>query len=79
MKPARTSGPGEARLREVIQRQKQRTRREDPRPYDNDWGWWVEARIAKLETGQLWLIRIATGALVAQVLKIACETVGLVP
>jgi hypothetical protein len=53
----------------VIQRQKQRTRREDPRPYDNDWGWWVEARLQRLENGQMWLIRIAAGALAAETIR----------
>jgi hypothetical protein len=70
--------PGETRLWEVIQRQKQRTRREDPRPYDNDW-WWVEARLPRLETGQMWLIRIAVGALIAEVIRIGCQNYGLVP
>jgi hypothetical protein len=69
VKPARTSGPGETRLREVIQRQKQRTRGEDPRPYDDDWGWWVEARLQRLENGQMWLIRIAAGALAAETIR----------
>jgi hypothetical protein len=63
----------------VIQRQKLRTRREDPRPYDNDWGWWVEARLRRLETGQLWLIRIAGAALAAEIIRIGCQTFGLVP
>jgi hypothetical protein len=69
--------PGETRLREAIQTQKQRTRREDPRPYDNDWGWWIEYRLRRLENGQKWLIRFAIGALAAEVVRIAAATLGL--
>jgi len=69
--------PGEQYLKEVIHKQKARTRTEDPRPYDDNWGWWVEARLHRLENGQLWLIRIAGGALAAQVIRILCETIGL--
>ncbi|MFW6136370.1 MAG: hypothetical protein ACOC7N_06075 [Chloroflexota bacterium] len=71
--------PGEAHLREVIHRQQQRTRRDDPRPYDNDWGWWVEARLERLENAQLWLIRIAAGALAAEIIRILLQTTGLAP
>ncbi|MFO7743426.1 MAG: hypothetical protein R6X31_14060 [Anaerolineae bacterium] len=71
--------PGEAHLREVIQKQKCRARRDDPHPYDPDWGWWVEARLQRLENGQMWLIRIAGGALVAQIVRILLQTTGLAP
>jgi hypothetical protein len=39
----------------------------------------VEDRIVRLEKGQTWLIRIAIGALVAEILRIAAVTVGLGP
>jgi len=71
--------PGEERLKEVIRKQKARTRQDDPRPYDADWGWWVESRLHRLETGQLWLIRIAGAALAAQILRLLWDAVGLVP
>jgi len=70
-------GPGEERLRRVIRSRTHWARREDPRPYDSDWGWWIESRIARLEKGQTWLVRIAIGALVAEILRIAGEAAGL--
>jgi len=69
--------PSEERLRDVIVSGQQRPRSEDPCPYDDDWGWWVEERIARLENGQAWLIRIAMGALVAEIIRIISVTGGL--
>jgi hypothetical protein len=75
--------PGERRLREQLRRsaraRRHRARSEDPRPYDDDWGWWIEDRIARLENGQTWLIRIAIGALVAEIIRIITVTTGLGP
>ena len=78
---------GEERLRDAIRRRCGpafgertpigRARSEDPRPYDEDWGWWIEERIARLENGQTWLIRIAIGALVAEIIRIITVTAGL--
>jgi hypothetical protein len=68
---------GEKRLRQAIRTRGGRARREDPRPYDADWGWWIEARIVRLENGQTWLIRIAIGALVAEIIRIAMAAAGL--
>ena len=70
---------GERKLREALRSRRRAARSEDPRPYDDDWGWWVEDRIARLEKGQTWLIRIAIGALVAEIIRIAAVTVGLSP
>jgi hypothetical protein len=69
--------PGDERLRNAILARRHQARSEDPRPYDNDWGWWVEARMAKLETGQAWLIRVAIGALAAEIIRILAEACGL--
>jgi hypothetical protein len=52
-------------------------RADDPKPYDFAWGWWIEERITRLENGQTWLIRIAIGALVAEVLRIIMAATGL--
>ena len=68
---------GEDRLRAVIQRRRQQARRDDPHPYDNDWGWWIEERIARLENGQTWLIRVAISALAAEILRIIAIATGL--
>ena len=70
-------GPGEERLRALLRSRGAGARHEDPRPYDDDWGWWIEGRIARLEKGQTWLIRIAIGALVAEIIRIASATAGL--
>jgi len=68
---------GEDKLREVIRQRRQLARDRDPRPYDDSWGWWIEERIARLENGQTWLIRIAIGALVAEIIRIICVATGL--
>ena len=73
--------PGEKALREAIARRRRRrdARAEDPRPYDDTWGWWIEERVRRLETGQMWLIRIAIGALAAEIIRTICTTFGLTP
>lgn len=74
---SKNTSSGEARLKAVIARRRAAARSEDPRPYDDAWGWWIEERIARLESGQLWLIRIGIGALVAEVIRILCMALGL--
>jgi hypothetical protein len=72
--------PGEERLRAALRRHRDhRARVDDPRPYDNDWGWWMEKRLARLETQSRWLIGLAGAALVAEVLRVALNALGLVP
>lgn len=72
--------PGEERLRAAIRRHRDRQARiDDPEPYDNDWGWWIEKRLARLETQSKWLIGLAGAALVAEVLRVALSALGLVP
>jgi hypothetical protein len=73
-----TLKPGEKRLQEALQRRRERVsaRRECPVPYDDDWGWWVEQRLARLEKGQAWLIRIALGALAAEALRILLDVLS---
>jgi hypothetical protein len=36
-----------------------------PKP-DDQWGVWVEYRLKRLEDGQVWMLRVILGALVAQ-------------
>ena len=69
--------PGERKLQEVIQRQRTRARTADPRPYDDDWGWWVEGRLHRLEDGQRWLIRLAGAALATQVIRVLGHAAGI--
>jgi hypothetical protein len=68
---------GEKRLRRALRSHRRPARSEDPRPYDDDWGWWIEGRIARLENGQTWLIRIAIGALMAEIIRIVTVAAGL--
>ena len=69
---------GEDRLRKAIHRrlsprrggiQGGPARRDAPQPYDDDWGWWIEQRLTRLESGQKWLIGLAISTLVATILK----------
>ncbi len=77
MNRRRAYGPGEERLRQLLRSRRDGARHEDPRPYDDDWGWWIEGRIARLEKGQTWLIRVAIAALVAEIIRIAGAAAGL--
>jgi hypothetical protein len=72
--------PGNARLLEAVARTRRKqsdARDEDPKPYDPAWGWWIEERIARLENGQTWLIRIAVGALVAEIIRMIMVATGI--
>jgi hypothetical protein len=65
---------GEDRLRAAIRRKSARpARRSDPQPYDDDWGWWIEQRLARLEVQIKWLVGLAAGALAAEVIRLALE------
>jgi hypothetical protein len=68
---------GDSRLKAAIARRKDQARSEDPKPYDPAWGWWIEERIARLENGQTWLIRIAVGALVAEIIRMIMVATGI--
>ena len=80
-KPARKPrGSGEERLHAAIKRHRDRRARvTDPQPYDSDWGWWMEKRLARLETQSRWLLGLAGAALAAKVLPVALGALGLVP
>jgi hypothetical protein len=52
-------------------------RSETPRPYDDDWGWWVDQRLARLEQQIKWLVGLAGGALAAEVVRLALAAWGL--
>ena len=72
-------GPGETHLRQALRARRGRARKDDPHPYDDDWGWWIEQRLSRLETQTKWLIGLATGALAAEVLRVALQAFGLGP
>ncbi len=80
-KPARRHREsGEERLQSAIRRHRDRQARiTDPQPYDSDWGWWIEKRLARLETQSRWLLGLAGAALAAEVLRVALTALGLVP
>jgi hypothetical protein len=68
---------GDEKLKVAIARRQQAARDQDPKPYDNAWGWWIEERIARLENGQTWLIRIAIGALAAEIIRMIMAATGI--
>ena len=72
-------GPGEQKLRAAIHRQQQPARQDDPCPYDNDWGWWIDKRLHRLEHQIRWIIALAASALAAEVLRILLAALGLLP
>ena len=66
--------PGEQRLRAAVQRRQTHARKRDPEPYDDTWGWWIDNRLGRIENSQKWLIRIAAGILVAEIIRAAFAT-----
>lgn len=62
---------GEEYLAEVLRKRREKTRQDEPAPYDDDWGWWIEKRLARIEDGQRWIIRLAGGILIAEVIRAA--------
>ena len=79
MGPPRKAGRGEERLRAAVRRHRDRTRKEDPQPYDHDWGWWIEQRLSRLESQLRWLVTLAGGALAAEAIRIGLEALGILP
>jgi hypothetical protein len=74
--------PGEKRLRQALEgrtRAKARARTRDPEPYEDDWGWWIEKRLARLEKRLNWIVVLAGGALAAETIRIGLAALGLVP
>ena len=63
--------PGEQRLRHALQRRKKPARTAKPEPYDDDWGWWIDQRIGRLETQIKWLVGLAATTLATEVVRIA--------
>ena len=65
--------PGEKRLRDAVKRRSNTARTEKPEPYDNDWGWWIDQRLRRLETQIKWLVGLAATTLAAEVIRVASE------
>lgn len=71
-------GPGERRLHAAIQRRRDRAARSaDPTPYDDAWGWWIEERLGRLETGVKVIIGLVVTTLAAEAIRILFEAVNL--
>jgi hypothetical protein len=62
--------PGERRLLDAIQRRKRPARTECPRPYDADWGWWIEQRLGRVESQIKWLLGIALTTLTTEIIRV---------
>jgi hypothetical protein len=52
-------------------------RTDDPKPYDDVWGWYIELRLDRMEAQIKWLLALAAGALVAEVIRVALAALGL--
>jgi hypothetical protein len=80
--PPGRRGPGEEKLRATLRRHRDSgfsagARKKDPAPYDSDWGWWIEKRLARLEKQIRWLVGLAAAALAAEAIRIALAAFGL--
>jgi hypothetical protein len=64
-------GRGERRLKQALARRRRRSpRRDRPRPYDENWGWWMEDRLGRVETQIKWLVGLAATTLATEVLRV---------
>jgi hypothetical protein len=63
--------PGEQHLRRAVRQIAPRPpRRQEPQPYDEDWGWWIQERLKRIETQMKWLLGLALSALAGEVIRI---------
>jgi hypothetical protein len=71
---------GEERLRASLNALGKRgqARHDDPQPYDEDWGWWIESRLRRIEEQNTWLLRLSLGVLAAEGLRIALAAAGVI-
>ena len=72
-----SKGPGEARLVHAIRKRKPNTRQDDPQPYDTDWGWWINTRLARVEAKLKWILGLALTTLAAEIVRIVLATANL--
>lgn len=68
---------GETRLRNAIRNRRSRTRHDDPKPYDTDWGWWIDTRLARVEAKLKWILGLALTTLAAEIIRIILATANL--
>lgn len=68
-----TMGQGERRLRETLRRRRRAAARPQP---DSDWGWAVEDRLARVEDGQKWILRLMVGGIVVMLIEAALRGVA---
>ena len=52
-------------------------RKDDPQPYDGDWGWWIERRLGRVESSMKWLVGLAGAALAAEAIRVGMAALGL--
>jgi hypothetical protein len=65
---ASTPRKGEQRLKEFFRRRQEKSpfRRQPPQPGDEDWPWWIQERLERIEDNQRWELRLIIGALIMQ-------------
>ena len=69
--------PGEQRLRHALKRRRPHARKDDPQPYDQTWGWWIDKRLARVEARLKWILGLALTTLAAEVIRILLATLNL--
>jgi hypothetical protein len=67
---------GSQHLAAALRSRIKRARTNDPEPYDQDWGWWMEKRLRQLEKGQNRLLALVGTTLVAEIIRIALIPFG---
>jgi len=71
--------PGEERLKKVVRLVRGRPRKENPVPYDDTWGWWIQERTTSLERKVNLILTLATTAVLGELIRIALDVFGVIP
>jgi hypothetical protein len=71
--------PGEERLKKVVRLLRGKPRKDNPVPYDDAWGWWMQERIVTLEHKVNLILTLATTAVLAELFRILLDVFGVLP
>jgi hypothetical protein len=71
--------PGEERLKKVVRLLRGKPRKENPVPYDDTWGWWIQERTTSLERKVNLILTLATTAVLGELIRIALDVFGVIP
>jgi hypothetical protein len=80
-RPGPRPGPGEERLKRAVRLLRGlrgKPRRDDPIPYDDSWGWWIQERVATCERKVNLILTLATTAVLGELVRIVLSVFGVI-